>query len=150
MRELGERAVLCHTQAYNQFSAGRNGEGGAEDPYLMGELATAWTRGLQNSSDDPARVQVAVTLKHFVANSIESTIGWSAQVRKTHLLRNSILNTIIYQDRLGTTTPKTQKERHFLAGGGRLLDATQYQRQHQQLYLERRVLPRLSQCHQES
>ena len=61
----------------------------------MGELATAWTRGLQNSSDDPARVQVAVTLKHFVANSIESTIGWSAQVRKTHLLRNSILNTII-------------------------------------------------------
>lgn len=26
---------------------GRNGEGGAEDPYLMGELAAAWTRGFQ-------------------------------------------------------------------------------------------------------
>ena len=26
---------------------GRNGEGGTEDPFLMGELGTAWTLGLQ-------------------------------------------------------------------------------------------------------
>jgi hypothetical protein len=26
---------------------GRNGEGGAEDPYLMGEIAAAWTEGFQ-------------------------------------------------------------------------------------------------------
>ena len=49
---------------------GRNGEGGAEDPYLLGELAKAWTLGLQNGSD-PRYVLVAITLKHFVGNSVE-------------------------------------------------------------------------------
>ena len=33
----------------------------------MGQLASAWTEGLQNSSSDPNHLQVAVTLKHFVA-----------------------------------------------------------------------------------
>lgn len=48
---------------------GRHGEGGTEDPYLMGELGTAWTKGLQG--DDPQYLQIAVTLKHFDANSLE-------------------------------------------------------------------------------
>ena len=26
---------------------GRNGEGGCEDPYLMGQLGLSWTRGMQ-------------------------------------------------------------------------------------------------------
>ena len=69
---------------------GRNGEGGAEDPYLMGELASSWTRGLQNSSADPKRIQVAVTLKHFVANSVESTIGWSVQEADGNWTRHNI------------------------------------------------------------
>jgi beta-glucosidase len=51
---------------------GRNGEGGAECPYLMGELGSAWTRGLQEGRGEEKRfVQVAVTLKHFDANSLE-------------------------------------------------------------------------------
>lgn len=59
---------------------GRNGEGGAEDPYLMGQLAEHWTFGLQqgdtSSTKDPNfnadnYIQVAVTLKHFVANALE-------------------------------------------------------------------------------
>lgn len=69
---------------------GRNGEGGAECPYLMGELASSWTRGLQNSSQDPKRIQVAVTLKHFVANSVESTIGWSAREADGYWTRHNI------------------------------------------------------------
>jgi hypothetical protein len=61
----------------NFIYRGRNGEGGAEDPFLMSELATAWTLGLQHSDLDPNHLQVAVTLKHFAVNTVESTIGWS-------------------------------------------------------------------------
>ena len=68
----------------------RTGEGGSEDPVLTGALATAWTSGLQNSSDDPDRIQVAVTLKHMVANSLESTIGWSAEEASGSLTRHNI------------------------------------------------------------
>eukprot|EP00930_Biecheleria_cincta_P068790 TRINITY_DN56620_c0_g1_i1.p1 TRINITY_DN56620_c0_g1~~TRINITY_DN56620_c0_g1_i1.p1 ORF type:complete len:828 (-),score=123.36 TRINITY_DN56620_c0_g1_i1:71-2341(-) len=51
---------------------GRHGEGGTEDPFLMGELGVAWTKGLQNGeSEDKRFIQVAVTLKHFDANSLE-------------------------------------------------------------------------------
>eukprot|EP01047_Picozoa_sp_COSAG01_P094238 COSAG01_NODE_25188_length_752_cov_53.940276_1_plen_40_part_10 len=31
---------------------GRNAEGGAECPLLMGELAVSWTRGLQEGEGD--------------------------------------------------------------------------------------------------
>lgn len=38
----------------------------------MGQLGAAWTRGLQEGDGrDPAVTQVAVTLKHYVANSLE-------------------------------------------------------------------------------
>jgi len=47
---------------------GRHGEGGTEDPLLMGQLGLAWTKGLQG---DKRFLQVAVTLKHFDANSLE-------------------------------------------------------------------------------
>ncbi|EOD18267.1 hypothetical protein EMIHUDRAFT_447998 [Emiliania huxleyi CCMP1516] len=62
---------------------GRNGEGGAEDPYLMGQLGTAWTRGLQQGDPEIAReaasqyTLVAVTLKHFDANSLEDSDGFT-------------------------------------------------------------------------
>ena len=80
---------------------GRNGEGGTEDPYLMGELGVAWTRGLQEGDPDvPSEaanpyVLVAATLKHFDANSLEDSDGFtrhtfdanvSAQVRSPHHL----------------------------------------------------------------
>ena len=49
---------------------GRNGEGSAEDPYLVGEMGVAWARGMQEG-EDPNHVLVAATMKHFVANSVE-------------------------------------------------------------------------------
>ena len=63
-------------------AGGRNGEGGTEDAYAMGELAKAWTRGLQsprpsklNSSRE--LLQVVVTLKHFAVNTLENTDPWT-------------------------------------------------------------------------
>eukprot|EP00036_Acanthoecidae_sp_10tr_P008588 CAMPEP_0182919026 /NCGR_PEP_ID=MMETSP0105_2-20130417/2424_1 /TAXON_ID=81532 ORGANISM="Acanthoeca-like sp., Strain 10tr" /NCGR_SAMPLE_ID=MMETSP0105_2 /ASSEMBLY_ACC=CAM_ASM_000205 /LENGTH=784 /DNA_ID=CAMNT_0025056151 /DNA_START=43 /DNA_END=2397 /DNA_ORIENTATION=+ len=51
---------------------GRNGEGGAEDPFLMGQVGAAWTEGLQiGDGRDPSTIQVLVTLKHYVANDLE-------------------------------------------------------------------------------
>jgi len=49
---------------------GRHGEGGTEDPFLMGQLGVAWTKGLQEG-EDQRYIQVAVTIKHFDANSLE-------------------------------------------------------------------------------
>lgn len=62
---------------------GRNGEGGPEDPYLMSQLGLAWTLGLQRG--DPAVESeahntftlVAATLKHFDANSLEDSDGFT-------------------------------------------------------------------------
>ena len=51
---------------------GRNGEGSAEDPYLVGEMGVAWARGMQEG-EDPNHVLVAATMKHFVANSVEGS-----------------------------------------------------------------------------
>ena len=57
---------------------GRNGEsGGAEDPYLMGEVAAAWTRGFQggnNITESAGFLQGVLTLKHYVANTLDNTI----------------------------------------------------------------------------
>ncbi|GLY40679.1 beta-glucosidase [Amycolatopsis sp. NBRC 101858] len=48
---------------------GRNEEGYSEDPYLTGELATAYGRGIQG--DDPRYLQAAPTLKHYLAYNNE-------------------------------------------------------------------------------
>jgi hypothetical protein len=57
---------------------GRNGEGGSEDAYLMGELAKEWAQGFQsprpsllNSSREI--LQGIITLKHMAVNSVENT-----------------------------------------------------------------------------
>jgi beta-glucosidase-like glycosyl hydrolase len=71
---------------------GRNGEGGLEDAYAMGQLAQAWTEGFQSprpalgSSNGAAAaattaappkprtlLQGVMTLKHMAANSLENT-----------------------------------------------------------------------------
>ena len=57
---------------------GRNGEGGSEDAYAMGELAAAWTRGFQAprpSLVNPSQtlLQGVLTLKHMAVNSLENT-----------------------------------------------------------------------------
>jgi beta-glucosidase-like glycosyl hydrolase len=48
----------------------------------MGELATAWTRGLQSPrpsllNSSRQLLQVVVTLKHFAVNSLENTAPWN-------------------------------------------------------------------------
>jgi beta-glucosidase-like glycosyl hydrolase len=55
---------------------GRNGEGGAEDPFLMGEVAAGWTYGFQRGrgeNETAGFLQGVLTLKHYVANSLENT-----------------------------------------------------------------------------
>ena len=53
---------------------GRNGEGGTEDPYLMGEYAAAYTRGFQFQGKNNSKYLTAIlTLKHYVANSVDNT-----------------------------------------------------------------------------
>ncbi|GIJ44145.1 beta-glucosidase [Virgisporangium aliadipatigenens] len=49
---------------------GRNEEGWSEDPWLTGELATAYARGLRG--DDPAVLKTAPTLKHFIGYNNET------------------------------------------------------------------------------
>ena len=60
---------------------GRNGEGGSEDPYLMGSLGKAWSSGLQNSNDPNSKhMLVSITIKHFVANSVEGSWSTNGQI----------------------------------------------------------------------
>ena len=62
---------------------GRNGEGGAEDAYLMGELASQWTQGFQaprsslNASRKEPLLQGVITLKHMAVNSLENTFPFT-------------------------------------------------------------------------
>eukprot|EP00041_Stephanoeca_diplocostata_P008138 m.117691 g.117691 ORF g.117691 m.117691 type:complete len:917 (+) comp17191_c0_seq1:436-3186(+) len=62
---------------------GRNGEGGLEDAYAMGELATAWTQGFQhpraslNANRSEPLLQGVITLKHMAANSLENTFPFT-------------------------------------------------------------------------
>ena len=81
---------------------GRNGEGGTEDAYAMGELAAAWTKGFQSprpallpggagdkaagssssstsssSASQRDLLQGIITLKHMAVNSLENTVPFS-------------------------------------------------------------------------
>jgi beta-glucosidase len=49
---------------------GRNEEGYSEDPWLTGELATAYAHGLRG--DDPTVLKTAPTLKHFIGYNNET------------------------------------------------------------------------------
>ena len=50
---------------------GRTEESFGEDPYLVGEMAKGYLAGLHG--DDPKYLLGACTLKHFAANSNETT-----------------------------------------------------------------------------
>jgi beta-glucosidase len=49
---------------------GRNHEAWGEDPFLTGNMAVAYVRGLQG--DDPHYMKIAATLKHFAVNNVET------------------------------------------------------------------------------
>ncbi len=53
---------------------GRTEEGYGEDPYLTGEMASAYVQGMQG--DHPKYLRVAATLKHFYGNNTEAGRGW--------------------------------------------------------------------------
>ncbi len=55
---------------------GRTEEGYGEDPVLAGEMAGAYVEGMQG--DDPERLLVAATVKHFYANNVEEGRCWSS------------------------------------------------------------------------
>ena len=49
---------------------GRNHEAWGEDPFLTGRMAVAYVRGLQG--DNPERLKLAATLKHYAVNNVEA------------------------------------------------------------------------------
>lgn len=53
---------------------GRTEEGYGEDPFLTGEMASAYVQGMQG--DHPKYLRVAATLKHFYGNNTEAGRGW--------------------------------------------------------------------------
>lgn len=64
---------------------GRNDESYGEDAFLTGTTATAFARGIQG--EDPRYWQAAALLKHFFANSNETTRGWSLSNFDARLMR---------------------------------------------------------------
>lgn len=53
---------------------GRTEEGYGEDPFLTGEMSSAYIRGMQG--DNPHYLRIAATLKHFYGNNTEVGRGW--------------------------------------------------------------------------
>jgi beta-glucosidase-like glycosyl hydrolase len=56
-------------------------DAGAEDPYVVGEYAAAFTRGMQENPADRRHLMTSACCKHFAANSMEYTaqhgVSWS-------------------------------------------------------------------------
>ena len=52
---------------------GRNIETPGEDPYLTGEYAEWYTKGMQQAPEDPYHIQASACCKHYVANSMDGT-----------------------------------------------------------------------------
>ena len=55
---------------------GRTEEGYGEDPVLVGEMSSAYIRGMQG--EHPYYLRIAATLKHFYANNTEEGRGWKS------------------------------------------------------------------------
>ena len=64
---------------------GRTDESYGEDPYLTGTMVVSFIEGMQG--DDPKYWQAAALLKHFFANSNETTRGSSSSVFDERLMR---------------------------------------------------------------
>jgi beta-D-xylosidase 4 len=45
----------------------------ARDPYLTGEYAEWFTKGMQSAPEDPSHIQASACCKHYVVNSMEHT-----------------------------------------------------------------------------
>ena len=82
---------------------GRNIETPGEDPYLSGEYATAFVRGLERNPIDPGHLQASACCKHYVANSMDNS-----QVAGTHWDRNHFDANITMRDLVDSYLPPFQ------------------------------------------
>jgi beta-glucosidase len=63
----------------------RNDEGGSEDPRLSGAYGAAWSRGLQRGPG--GRLQAVATLKHYDAQTVEDSDGWTRHTVSANVSR---------------------------------------------------------------
>ena len=83
---------------------GRNIETPGEDPYLTGEYAEYFTKGMQEAPEDPYHVQASACCKHYVGNSMESTTEEDGEFHD----RNHVDSAISMQDLIDSYMPPFQ------------------------------------------
>ncbi|NJB82147.1 glycoside hydrolase family 3 C-terminal domain-containing protein [Wenyingzhuangia aestuarii] len=77
LKNMGEKEVMMFSPTVNMARDprwGRNGECYSEDPHLMSEIARMYVRGMQGN--DPNYVKTVTTVKHYVANNVETKREW--------------------------------------------------------------------------
>ncbi|WP_010134537.1 glycoside hydrolase family 3 C-terminal domain-containing protein [Ochrovirga pacifica] len=77
LKNAGKKEVMMFSPTVNMARDprwGRNGECYAEDPHLMSEMARMYVRGMQGN--DPKYVKTVTTVKHYVANNVETKREW--------------------------------------------------------------------------
>ncbi|NIJ43920.1 beta-glucosidase [Wenyingzhuangia heitensis] len=73
LKNMGKKEVMMFSPTVNMARDprwGRNGECYSEDPFLMSEIARMYVRGMQGN--DPNYVKTVTTVKHYVANNVET------------------------------------------------------------------------------
>ena len=71
---------------------------------MVGEYATQFTQGMQESPDDPRYIQASACCKHFVANSMEGTTEPDGESEN----RGAVNSNITQQDLLDSYMPAFQ------------------------------------------
>lgn len=78
LKNKGDKEVMMFSPTVNMARDprwGRNGECYSEDPHLMSEIARMYVRGMQGN--DPKYTKTVTTVKHYVANNVETRREWS-------------------------------------------------------------------------
>ncbi len=73
LKNLGQKEVMMFAPTVNMARDprwGRNEECYSEDPFLMSEIARMYIRGMQGN--DPNYVKTVTTVKHYVANNVDT------------------------------------------------------------------------------
>lgn len=78
LKNAGKKEVMMFSPTVNMARDprwGRNGECYSEDPLLMSEMARMYIRGMQGN--DPKYLKTVTTVKHFVANNVDTRREYS-------------------------------------------------------------------------
>eukprot|EP00039_Didymoeca_costata_P029260 m.23868 g.23868 ORF g.23868 m.23868 type:complete len:847 (+) comp7550_c0_seq1:294-2834(+) len=108
------RAAMNAGNAYSTFWApvvnmardprwGRNIETPGEDPYLSGEYAEQFVKGMQEAPEDKNHYQASACCKHFAGNNVEASMEGN-----TSWNRHTISANITMQDLVGYYLPSFQ------------------------------------------